>query len=168
MFTIIGIMGPGESAGQEECTLAFELGELLASEGHVVLTGGRNCGVMHAAMRGAKSAGGITIGLLPEDSKDGMSEYVDIPVLTGMGHARNIINVLSSQLIIAIGEGAGTFSEVALAAKTNTPVIWLKCRAATKESFDKINTSLVVFPETENTTEVHNMLKKMLRENKIV
>ena len=87
-----------------------------------MICGGRG-GVMEAAAKGAKEAGGITIGILPESDDSGVNAYVDIPIVTGMGNGRNIINVLSSQAIIAISGGYGTLSEIALALKTRTPVV---------------------------------------------
>jgi uncharacterized protein (TIGR00725 family) len=120
---MIGIMGPGESAAKEACDFAEATGAALAREGYVVLSGGRAEGVMQAAMKGAAGAGGLTVGILPGSDRRGMSEYVDIPVFTGMGHARNAINVLSSNVVVAIGLGPGTTSEVSMAIKMRKPVI---------------------------------------------
>lgn len=122
---IIGVMGPGEKATATDLQNAYELGKLIAQQGWVLLTGGRNVGVMDAASRGAKSADGLTIGILPGNSIDGVSEAVDIPIVTDMGNARNNINVLSSEIIIACGTSAGTASEISLALKANKPVILL-------------------------------------------
>lgn len=116
-------MGPGSGATPSDCSLAENAGRLLAAEGHMILTGGRNSGVMEAAMKGAKKAGGTTIGILPSSQQDILSDYVDIPILTDMGNARNAINVLSSNVIVAIGTGPGTTSEVALSIKSGKPVI---------------------------------------------
>jgi len=122
---IIGVMGPGDGATKEICNQARELGQLIAQTGWVLLTGGRNAGVMDAAIRGAKEAGGLTIGILPTSTLDGASEPLDIPVLTGLGDARNTINVLSSAIVIACGMGPGTASEIALALKVGKRVILL-------------------------------------------
>jgi uncharacterized protein (TIGR00725 family) len=122
---IVGVMGPGEGAGAQVCEAAFELGALIAAEGWVLLTGGRNTGVMDAANRGARSARGLTVGILPTRDAEGMSEAVDIPIMTGMGEARNNINVLTSRVVIACGLGAGTASEIALALKAGKKVILL-------------------------------------------
>ncbi|GET21779.1 hypothetical protein CLV93_104270 [Prolixibacter denitrificans] len=116
-------MGPGESAGEEVCAFAESTGAALAKAGFVVLSGGRAEGVMEAAMKGAANAGGLTIGILPGSDKKGMSEYVEIPVFTGIGHARNAVNVLSSEMVVAIGLGPGTASEVSMAIKMKKPVI---------------------------------------------
>ena len=122
---IIGVMGPGNGATSTDIKNAYKLGQLIAEESWILLTGGRNIGVMDAASRGAKSANGLTIGILPGNNLDGISEAVDIPIITDMGNSRNNINVLSSNIIIACGMGAGTASEVALAIKNNKTVILL-------------------------------------------
>ncbi len=80
---------------------------------------------MNAASKGAKKSGGLTVGILPSDNKDGMSKFVDIPICTGMGSARNNINVLSSNVVVACGTGAGTSSETMLALKAQKPIILL-------------------------------------------
>jgi len=122
---VIGVMGAGEPS--PGCMRAArELGRLLAERGWIVLTGGRPEGVMAAASAGAKEiAGSVTLGILPGLS--GAGPDVDIAVFTGMGEARNAINVLSSDVIVACGvEGAGTLSEVALALKADKIVILLQ------------------------------------------
>jgi hypothetical protein len=80
---------------------------------------------MEAAAKGARAAHGVTVGILPESDDSGANPYIDIPIVTGMGNGRNVINILSSQVIIAISGGYGTLSEIALALKTRTPVIAL-------------------------------------------
>ncbi len=123
--TIVGVMGPGGSATRRDLENARRLGALLAQQGWVVLCGGRSAGVMDAVCRGAKEAGGLTVGVLPGDDPRGASDAVDIAIVTGMGNARNAINVLSSDLVIACGMGAGTASEIALALKADKDVILL-------------------------------------------
>ncbi|HEY9700391.1 MAG TPA: cytochrome [Trichocoleus sp.] len=122
---IVGIMGTGNEATAFDCQLAFELGRLVAQQGWILLTGGRDVGVMDAASRGAKAANGLTIGILPGENDEGMSAAIDIPIMTGIGSARNNINVLTSNVIIACGIGAGTTSEIALALKARKSVILL-------------------------------------------
>lgn len=109
---IIGVMGPG-NASPTESQNAYDLGFLIAQNHWVLLTGGRNSGVMQAASRGAKAANGLTVGILPTADAHGMAETVDLAIFTDMGSARNNINVLSSNVVIACGMGAGTASEVA-------------------------------------------------------
>ena len=121
--TVIGVMGPGGGATAFDLENAYEMGRLIAEKGYVTLTGGRACGVMEAALKGAKSAGGQTLGILPSDDKSDASKYADIVVVTAMMSARNNINVLSSDVVVACGIEAGTLSEIALALKANKVVI---------------------------------------------
>lgn len=141
---IVGVMGPGESATLTDIEVAHELGKQIATQGWVLLTGGRSEGVMHAANQGAKQAGGLTVGILPGENITGMSSAVDIPILTGIGSARNNINVLSSDVVIACGMGCGTASEVALALKAEKPVILLNTSPLTQEFFQQF-TNVQVF-----------------------
>ncbi len=120
-------MGPGNVSNGEIFETAFELGRLIALEGWVLLTGGRNSGVMDAANKGAKQAGGLTVGILPRTNTDEVSDAVDIRIFTDIGEARNNINVLSSRVVIACGIGAGTASEIVLALKAEKKVILLHC-----------------------------------------
>ena len=121
---IIGVMGAG-LATPKDLQLAYQLGKSVAENNWVLLTGGRKAGVMDAASRGAKAKGGLVIGVLPSNNIAEMSDAVDISIVTDMGNARNNINVLSSDVIIACGMGLGTASEIALALKHNKPVILL-------------------------------------------
>jgi len=81
---------------------------------------------MEAAASGAKDAGGVTVGILPRADAEDANPYVDLPIVTDLGNARNVINVLTSQAIIAIQGGSGTLSEIALALKCGTPVVGLE------------------------------------------
>ncbi len=132
---IIGIMGPGEGATTSDEELTFNLGKAIAEKGFIVLTGGRASGVMEAAMKGAKSAGGTTIGILPSEDGTDQSEFVDITIKTGLGSARNNINVLTANVIVAVGIGPGTASEISLAIKANKPVVLLNQQSATLSFF---------------------------------
>lgn len=136
---IVGVMGPGEKATASDLQNAYQLGSLIAQEKWILLTGGRNAGVMDAANKGAKSANGLTLGILPRNEQDSISDEVDIAIFTDMGNARNNINVLSSNVIIACGMGAGTASEIALAVKANQPVILLTDDAESKAFFKKLS-----------------------------
>jgi uncharacterized protein (TIGR00725 family) len=106
---------------------ARRLGRLVAEAGWVVLTGGRPTGVMEAACAGAKSVpGSLTVGILPSGPDGPVSGAVDLAVFTGIGEARNAINVLSSDVVVACGvEGPGTASEVALALRLARPMVLL-------------------------------------------
>jgi uncharacterized protein (TIGR00725 family) len=136
--TVVGVMGQGEEASAEVVKTAFELGRQIAQEGWVLLTGGRDVGVMDAATRGAKEAQGLTVGILPTADARGASEAVDIPIITGMGQARNNINVLSSKVVFACGMGAGTASEIALALKAGKKVILLCCNHESEAFFKSL------------------------------
>lgn len=160
---IIGIMGPGEGASDSDIEVAFELGRIVSRLGFTLLTGGRNCGVMEAAMQGAKEHSGLTIGILPDSTKEKMSRFVDIPIVTGMGNARNAINILSSTLILVVGEGPGTLSEVALAIKSNKPVIWLNYSAGTPGYFKKFQNASVIFIKNMNNQKIEQLIKKLAR-----
>ena len=91
---IIGVMGPGDEARPEDIARARTLGALIAKKGWVLLSGGRNSGVMHAVNEGASNAGGLTVGVLPYKDPEGISSFVDIPIISDMGSGRNNINVL--------------------------------------------------------------------------
>lgn len=122
--TVVGVMGGGE-VSDRQATVAYELGRLVAENGWVLLNGGRDSGVMDASARGAREAGGLTVGILPDDHRERASGHLDIQIVTGMGSARNAINVLSSDVVIACSGGAGTLSEIALALKAERPVVAL-------------------------------------------
>ncbi|NLT65270.1 MAG: TIGR00725 family protein [Acidobacteria bacterium] len=119
----IGVVGPG-SCPQEISELAYRVGHGLAAAGAILICGGRG-GVMEAAAKGAKEAGGITVGILPGDSPSEANPYIDIPIVTGLGNARNVINVLTSQAIIAVCGEYGTLSEIAFAMKCGIPIVGL-------------------------------------------
>ena len=119
---IVGVMGGG-MIDPQDAESAYRLGSLIAEQGWILLNGGRNAGVMTSSARGARENGGITVGILPDDNPQGASPFIQIPILTGMGNARNCINVLSSHVVVACPGGTGTISEVALALKSNRPVI---------------------------------------------
>lgn len=133
---VIGVMGAGEPSDQV-CAAARELGRVLAEHGWIVLTGGRAAGVMAAASAGAKEVpGSIAVGILP-GTAGGECPDLDLAVFTGMGDARNAINVLTSDVVVACGiEGPGTLSEVALAFKSKKPVVLLNPPAPARMLFD--------------------------------
>lgn len=105
---------------------AYELGKGIALRGYVLITGGGG-GVMESASRGAAENGGLVIGVLPSERKAPLegypNPYVTIPVYTGMSDARNAIIAKSADVLVALGGGAGTLSEIGLAVKSGTPVI---------------------------------------------
>ena len=125
MRTVIGVMGSGEDGDAALLGLARDLGAAIAAEGWVLLNGGRDRGVMDASAAGASAAAGLVVGVLPDADTLGASRHLDIAIRTGLGDARNAVNVLSSDVVIALSGGAGTLSEVALALKAGRPVIAL-------------------------------------------
>jgi uncharacterized protein (TIGR00725 family) len=120
----IAVIGGGECTAQE-ATVAETLGRGIAEAGWVLYTGGLG-GVMEAASRGARSAGGRVVGILPGSDATGSNPYVEVPIATGMGHARNVILVQSADAVIAVGGRYGTLCEIAIALKLGKPVLALE------------------------------------------
>jgi uncharacterized protein (TIGR00725 family) len=160
---VIGVMGASEP---EPSTLeaAHRLGRLLAEAGWVVLTGGRPAGVMEAACAGAKSvAGSLTVGVLPTGPDGPVSAQVDVAVFTALGEARNAINVLSSDVVVACGvEGPGTASEVALALKARRPTVLLGAAPAAVAFFRTMAGGGMIH-ETETPEGVIEIIEQRLR-----
>ncbi len=120
---VIGVIG-ASSCSAEIAKLAEAVGREIGKRGAVLICGGLG-GVMEFAAKGAKEAGGITIGILPGTSKEEANCYIDIPIVTGLGHARNIIIAHSSDSLIAISGEHGTLSEIAIGLKLRKTVIGL-------------------------------------------
>jgi len=112
-------------SGVEREEHAEQVGRLLAERGVTVVTGGLG-EVMAAAARGAKGAGGTTIGILPTERRDGASEWIDHVVATGIGHARNLAVVASGDAVIAVGGRYGTLAEIGFALTLGRPVVVLE------------------------------------------
>jgi len=123
MVPQIGVIGAGYCSPETEL-LAEEVGRGIARAGAILVCGGLG-GVMEASARGAQREGGITVGILPGDSFEDANPFIQIPVVTGLGHARNVLVVRSAQVLIAVKGGYGTLSEVALALKMGKPVVGL-------------------------------------------
>lgn len=123
----IGVIGPRE-ASPEQLAAAEAAGAALGTIGFSVVCGGRQ-GIMEAVCRGVASAGGISIGLLPETDTSGANRYVTIPIATGIGEARNALVARAAFCLVAIGDSYGTLSEVALGLQFGRPVLGL-CGAA--------------------------------------
>ena len=119
----VAVIGPRDASVAER-QAAFAVGEGLADLGIVLLCGGKG-GVMEAACEGAASAGGISIGLLPDDEWQAANRFVTIPIATGIGMARNAIIARAGLALVAIGGGYGTLSEIALALQFGRPVLTL-------------------------------------------
>jgi len=161
MSKIIGVMG-GSSCTPQEYNMALEVGKIIAVRGLVLLCGG-GTGVMEAAARGAKEGGGLTIGILPGSNAEETppNPHIALPIFTGMSDGRNAINVKSSDLVIAIGGGFGTLSEIAMALRCGKPVIGLRTWTFTREGAD-----LGLFHKAETVGEVERLLAKVLSERK--
>jgi len=121
---VIAVVGPGDPTDPIVLAAAEQVGVLLAEAGHQVVTGGLG-GVMAAASRGAKSAGGIVVAMLPGDDPSAANEFADVVVATGLGQGRNVLVVRSADAVIAVGGSWGTLSEVAVARRLGRPVVWL-------------------------------------------
>jgi uncharacterized protein (TIGR00725 family) len=117
----VSVIGAGR-CDSAEYALAEEVGRLVAEAGATLVCGGL-AGVMEAAARGAKAAGGTTIGILPGHDREVANPYLDHVVTTGMGEARNLAVVSSGDVVIAVAGGYGTLSEIGLAAKIGRPVV---------------------------------------------
>jgi uncharacterized protein (TIGR00725 family) len=120
----VAVVGPAE-ATEELCALAEEVGRRLAEAGATVVTGGLG-GVMAAASRGARLAGGRVLGLLPGRDRAAANEWVDIAIPTGLAELRNALVVSAADAVIAVGGSWGTLSEVALARRGRRPVVGLR------------------------------------------
>src|SRR5215468_12620836 len=121
----MGIQVSVIGSGVEHEERAEQVGRLLAERGATVVTGGLGS-VMAAAARGAKSAGGTTIGIVPGETRRGANEWLDHVVVTGVGHARNLAVVASGDAVIAVGGQWGTLAEIALASRLGRKVVILE------------------------------------------
>lgn len=119
----VGIIGPGDG-GSKECESAHFIAYTLAKAGFSIICGGRG-GVMQAASRGARDAGGIAVGILPEEDASMANKYLSVAIPSGMGEMRNAIIARSSICLVAIGGGMGTISEMALGLKWGKQVFAL-------------------------------------------
>ncbi len=120
---LLGVIGEGEADAATQA-IAEELGGEIARRGAVLVCGGLG-GVMAAACRGAKRGGGLTIGILPGGDRAAANPWVDVPIVTGLGEARNVLVVHTAQAVIAVGGKYGTLSEIAFALKLGIPVVGL-------------------------------------------
>ena len=136
---LIAVIGSSQSSAKES-KLAEEVGRELAKRDAVLVCGGLG-GVMEAACRGASSEGGLTIGVLPGESSREANGYVKIPIVTGIGYARNVVVVKSAQAIIAIGGSYGTLSEIGHALQNGIPIIGLDTWSLSRNG--KTNRSII-------------------------
>lgn len=124
MKRFIGVIGASQPP-EELLPVAEKVGEEIARRGGILICGGMG-GIMEWACKGAKKRGGLTVGILPSMTREDANPFVDIPIVTGVGYARNVIVVLSSQAIIAIGGAYGTLTELAFALHFNIPVVGIR------------------------------------------
>ena len=133
---MISVIGAGDPT-PDIAKMAEEVGRALALRGATVVCGGLG-GVMEAACRGAKSAGGTTIGILPGNDLADANSYVDFPVCTGLGYARNVIVVKAGRAVVAVGGAYGTLSEIGHALGDGIPVVglntWVDSRNGREDS----------------------------------
>lgn len=132
---IVGVIG-GAKISKEVYTLARRMGNLIGERKYALITGGLG-GVMEAASRGAKEKGGLVIGILPGNSRNSANKWVDIPIITGMNHARNVIIAQSADILIAIDGSVGTQSEIAFGNIYRKKIIGIKCKIPL--SFEKVD-----------------------------
>lgn len=123
-FKIVGVIGSSK-ADPDILALAEEVGSEIAKRGAAVVCGGLG-GVMEAVCRGARKEGGLTIGIIPSDSREDANPYVQIPIVTGMGMGRNVMLVKTADVVIAVGGEYGTLSEIAHALNQGKTVIGLR------------------------------------------
>lgn len=137
---IISVIG-GSRCSQREARLAEEVGVELAKRGVILVCGGLT-GVMRAVCKGARSAGGTSVGILPGNRRESANPYVDIPIVTTIGEARNVIVVCSGQAVIAIGGEYGTLSEIAYALRNEIPVVSLNTWSLSKNG--QLDDSIII------------------------
>ncbi|MBC7329687.1 TIGR00725 family protein [bacterium] len=145
MRKFIGVIGASQPPA-ELLPVAEKVGEEIGKRGGVLICGGMG-GIMESACKGAKRRGGVTVGILPTLTRDSANPYIDIPIVTGIGYARNMIVVLSSEAIIAIGGAFGTLTELAFALHFNIPVVGIRTWRVESEFTEVKGISYVDEPE---------------------
>jgi uncharacterized protein (TIGR00725 family) len=151
---VVGVMGAGEGASAEAVALAEELGERISNRGWVLLTGGRPAGVMAAASRGAaRVEGHLVVGVLPDEGNGDDRQHtaaLDLALFTGIGKARNVINVLSADVVVVCGGGGpGTASEAAHALNAGRPLILLAVPPLWREFFCSLGKEVEIASDGE-------------------
>ncbi len=146
---IIAVIGSAEGTG-ELLMLAEGVGEELGRRGITLVCGGGG-GVMEAACKGAKSAGGATIGILPGHHPEDANQWVDIPICTGMGQGRNVIIAKTGRAAIAVGGRFGTLSEIGHALRAGTPVVGLHTWTISRQ--EEADPSIIVASDPEDAVE---------------
>ena len=137
---IVSVIGAGR-ASEDIWDAAFKAGELAASYGFAVATGGLG-GVMTAALKGAKQNGGLTIGILPTYMKEEANEYCSLVIPTGLGHGRNVVLVSTGDIVVSVGGEYGTLNEIGIALKMGRTLVSYKSPYEGVQSCDLIETFL--------------------------
>jgi len=156
---IISIIGGADCTEQED-KIAEEVGYLLGKADVVVVCGGRG-GVMEAVCRGAHKTGGLTIGILPSHDPNSGNPYIDIALPTGLGHNRNALVAQAGDVVIAIGGGYGTLSEIGIALKSGRRVIGI----GTWKVFDKFGKTIKILQAATANEAVDFALRDQLPES---
>lgn len=149
----IGVIG-GSSCTDEVAELAESVGKEIAKAGAILLCGGLG-GVMEAACKGTKQAGGTTIGILPSWNRESANQYVDYPVATGLGDMRNLMVVKNSDAVIALEGRYGTLSEIVFCLNSGTPLI----------SLSNWNVSKKIIPARDALQAVELAVKEITKRN---
>jgi len=150
MMIRITVIGSSGRIPPEVEEVAVNIGKEIAKAGAILITGGRD-GVMEAACKGAKQVGGITVGILPGDTLSGANPYLDIVITTGMGYARNYINICSGDAIVSIGGRGGTLSEIGYAIALEKPLVLMKGTGGATDAIMQtalINSDKIMIAET--------------------
>jgi uncharacterized protein (TIGR00725 family) len=145
----IAVIG-GSRCSTEELKLAEAVGRELARRGVTLICGGLG-GIMEAACKGASSEGGVTVGILPGDNRHAANPYVNIPIVTGLGYARNVLVVKSAQAVIAVDGSYGTLSEIAHALQNGIPVIGLNTWSLSLKG--KVNDAIIPAHDAQEAVE---------------
>ncbi|VAX31614.1 hypothetical protein MNBD_NITROSPIRAE03-1843 [hydrothermal vent metagenome] len=124
MKRVIAVIG-GRRVKKGLLLMAEDVGRLIAERGAVLLCGGLG-GIMEASAKGAKGAGGLTLGVLPQDDKGHANPFIDVPVATGLGIGRNVIIARTADALVAIGGQYGTLSEIAFSLQLKKPVVGIE------------------------------------------
>ncbi len=151
---IISVIGGGDTPPSEALQMAEEVGRELARRGVTVVCGGLE-GVMEAVCRGAKAEGGVTIGILPGNDPTEANPWIDYPICTGLGYARNVIVVRAGRAVIAIDGAYGTLSEIGHALGEDIPVIGLRTWLLSRDG----QTDSGIIPATTPTEAVDKALE---------
>ncbi len=130
---VIGHNESGCTADHEK--IAYDTGAQIAQSGAVLITGGLG-GVMRFSSKGAKEAGGITVGVLPQNKRGEENEFCSVVLPTGMGYARDFLNALSADAVIIIGGGAGTLSEMCAAYMYERPMVAIRGTGGMADEYD--------------------------------